>query len=140
MRTFMLVKKDKGQIIDIAGPCIEQDLIFDDGLEAIDECLFKALYPEQYKTALLENLIPAIATWIDDLYCTSKHLEIENGAIFTSEFIIQPTASEVHVMLYCNCSPSEASVLVLHLRKALPDDIEITITQLPVCMSECYGN
>lgn len=132
MRTYVLARKELTAVVEIAGPCIEADLVFDDGCEVIDECLFRTLYPEEYKRHLLENFTDATATWIESFYDEEKQLMIENSAIFTADYIIQPTLSEVHVMIQPWCDPSEIAALVLHLRRNVPEEIQITVTPLPI--------
>lgn len=140
MRTYILARKQGRLIEEIAGPCIEADLVFDDSCEIIDETLFKALYPDEYRRHLLENLTDATATWIESFYDDGKQLNIENNAIFTQDYICQPTLSEVHMMIWPWCDPSEIAALVLHLRRTVPEEISITITPLPLGDECARGN
>lgn len=138
MRTYILARKDAAAIVEIAGPCIEADIVFNDGTEVIDETLFKALYPEQYRQHLLDNLTEATATWIESFYDEEKCMQIENGAIFTESYICQPTPAEIHMMIQPDADPSEIAALVLHLRRCVPEEIFITITALPAgSLSTC---
>lgn len=142
MRSFMLVKKDdRGKIEEIAGPCIEQDVFFDDRIEVVDECIFKTLHPEEYRKALVADLPSAVATWLEMLYENSGiPFFIENEAIHTDKFTLQITPSEIHVMLRFNCPPAEAARLVLYLHKSVFEDIAIVVTEIPMTQAVLCDN
>lgn len=140
MRTYILVRKEATLLVEISGPCVEADVMFADGLEMIDETLFKTLHPIYYRAHVMENLVQAVATWIESFYDESKQIEVTENAIFTEEYICQPTPSEIHLMFRVTCLPSEAAALVLHLKLYVPEDIPITITMLPASDSSQYLN